>query len=107
MTTIPASTSTPIAIAIPESDIRFDDDAHEVHEQERHQHRQRQRDRDDQDRAEMREEDDVGERDEDQLLDQRAFERAGGPIDQLRAVVKRNERNARRQARLSAPRSFA
>ncbi len=46
-------------------------DAGVVHAQERHQHGERQRKRDDQDRAEVHQEDDVRQRDERDLFDQR------------------------------------
>ena len=75
-----------------------------VHAQERHQHRERQRKRDDQDRAEVHQEDDVRQRDERDLLDQRRPQRADRLLDQLRAVVERHDRDARRQARLQSAR---
>ena len=49
----------------------FDEMPGVVHPEERHQHGQRQRNRHDQDRAEVHQEDDVRERDQRDLLDQR------------------------------------
>ena len=69
-----------------------------VHAQERHQDGERQRKRDDQDRAEVHQEDHVRQRDERDLLDQRRPQRADRLLDQVRAVVERHDRDARRQA---------
>src|SRR2546430_828158 len=48
----------------------------------------------------MQKEDDVDERDDDRLLDQRPPERVDRAVDERRAVVKRDDLDARRQARL-------
>ena len=69
-----------------------------LHQDERDQDRDRQRKRDDEDAAEVAEEDDVRERDEDDLLGERVLERVDGAVDQLAAVVERLDRDARRQA---------
>ena len=71
VTTMPASTSTPMAIAMPARLIRLDVTPAYAHRQERHQHRQRQRQRDDENRPEVQQEDDVRERDEQDLLEER------------------------------------
>ena len=73
-------------------------DAGVVHAEERREHRQRQRQRHDQDRPEVHEENDVRQRDQHDLLDQRRPQRADGALDQLRAVVERHDRHARREA---------
>src|ERR1700739_270795 len=69
-----------------------------VHQQEGAEHGKGQWDRDDQDAAEVQQEDDMRERDQDDLLNQRMPERIDGGLDQLRSVVKRNYMHARRQA---------
>jgi hypothetical protein len=48
----------------------------------------------------VREEDEVGERDEDQLLDERPLERVGGAVDELRAVVEGHDAHALGEPRL-------
>ena len=75
-------------------------DARVVHPEERREHRQRQRNRDDQDRAQVHQEDDVRQRDQQDLFDQRRPQRGDGPLDQRRAVVERHDADASRQARL-------
>ena len=70
-----------------------------VHAQERHQDGERQRKGDDQDRPEVHQEDDVRQRHERDLLDQRRAQRADRLLDQVRAVVERHDRDARREAR--------
>ncbi len=73
-------------------------DARVVHPEERQQHRQRQRNRDDQDRPEVHQEDDVRERHEDDLFDQRRAQRVDGLFDQVGAIVERHDA-ARRPGR--------
>ncbi len=58
-------------------------------EDEGNEDRDRQRDGDDEDAAEVPEEDDVGERHEDDLLDQGVPEGADGALDQTASVIKR------------------
>ena len=70
-----------------------------LHQQERHKNRDRQREGDDEDAAEVPQENDVGQGDEDDLLDQRVLERADGIVDQLAAVVERLDGDALGQAR--------
>ena len=47
----------------------------------------------------MKQKDDVRERDQDDLLDERVLQRANGAVDQFAAIVKRFDRHARREAR--------
>ena len=70
-----------------------------VHAQERHQDGEGQRKRDDQNRSEVHQEDDVRQRDERDLLDQRRPQRADRLLDQVRAVVERHDRDALRESR--------
>ena len=51
----------------------------------------------------MCKEDDVRERDQQNLFEQRLAQRVDGVVDQLRAVVKRNDLDARWEARLPDP----
>ena len=75
-------------------------DVRTVHEQERPQHGQRQRHGDDENAAEMPEEEDVRQRDQDDLFDQRRPQRIHRMVDQSAAVVERNDVHALGQARL-------
>ena len=80
---MPASTSTPMAMAMPLSDMMFEVMPNCLHQDERNQDRDRQRQRHDQDAAEVPEEDDVGQRHEDDFLDQRVLQRGDRALDQL------------------------
>jgi hypothetical protein len=73
-------------------------DAELLHQQERDQDGDGQRQRDDEDAAEVPEKNDVRERDEDELLQQRVLQRADGVVDQLAAVIEGLDRDAGRQA---------
>ena len=82
-------------------------DACALHEEECAEHSERQRNRDDEDAAEMPEKKDVGERDEDDLFDQRVAQRVDGVIDEDAAVVERDDVDARREGRAESRRSSA
>ena len=69
-------------------------DSEVPHEEKRRQHRERQRNRDDQHRAEVQKEEDVDDRHDDGLLDQRSLQRVHRALDQRRAVVERHEPDA-------------
>src|SRR2546421_11567860 len=71
-----------------------------MHEQKTDEHRERQRDSDDEDRAEVREEEDVCERDEQKLFYESLLQRVRRALDELRAVVEWDDLCARGQARL-------
>ena len=51
----------------------------------------------------MHQEDDVRERDQDDLFDQRMPQRIDGSLDQLRPVVKRNDMHARQAGPARSP----
>src|SRR5207244_6240666 len=72
-------------------------DAQVPHEQERDQHREREGDRHDQDRAQVEQEDDVDEGDDDRLLDEGPLERVDRTLDELGAVVERDDLHSRRE----------
>ena len=72
-------------------------DAGVVHPEEGAEHGQRQRNRDDQNRPEVHQEDDVRQRDQEDFFDQRAPQRVRGLLDQLRAVVERDDPDVRRE----------
>ena len=63
-------------------------DAELPHQDERDENRDRQRQSDDQDDAEVKQEDDVRERDEDDFFRERVLQRVDRAIDQLAAIVK-------------------
>ena len=69
-----------------------------VHAQERQQYGERERKGDDQNRSEVHQKDHVRQRHERDLLDQRGTQCAHRLFDQVRAVVERHDRDARRQA---------
>src|SRR5260370_13655250 len=68
-----------------------------MHQEEGTQHGEWQRHRDDKDAAEVHEEDDMGERDEDDFFDQRMTKRIDSSLDQLRAVIERNDMDTGRK----------
>ena len=70
-----------------------------VHAEERGEHGERQRQRDDQDRTQVHQEQDVRQRHQQDLLDQRTPERPDRLLDQGGPVVERGDRDAGRQAR--------
>src|SRR5262249_13550543 len=57
----------------------------------------------DQDAAEVHQENDVGQRDKNDLLDQRMTQRVNRGFNQFGPVVKRNDMDARRQAGFNLP----
>ena len=56
--------------------------------------------RNDQDRPEVHQKDDVRERDQEDLFDQRVAQRVDGLLDERRTIVEGHDRHARRQPRL-------
>ena len=91
-----ASTSTPIANAMPPSDMMFERDSQPVHRDEGHQHRDGQGENCDERGAEMKEEDDNHEADDDRFFEQIALERFDRRIDQIGAIVSRHDLDAGR-----------
>ncbi len=74
-------------------------DAGVVHPEKRDQYRQRQRNRDDEDGAEMHQKDDVRQRHENDLLEERRAKRAGRLFNQRGPIVERHDCHARGQSR--------
>ena len=101
--TIAASTMAPIAMAMPPRLMMFELRPSSCMAMNGDQHADRQHDDGHQRAAHVQEEDDADQRDDDALLDQRAAQVVDGPLDQLRAVVDRLERDAAgRPAAISA-----
>ena len=75
-------------------------DALRAHDDERRQHAERQRHDGDERRAQVQQEHEAHERDDDELLDQLAAQVVDRALDQRRAVVDRDDLDARRQAGL-------
>ena len=76
-----------------------------VHDDERRQHAERQRDDRDERRAQVEQEHDADQRDDDEFLDQLFLQVVDRALDQARAVVRRDDLDARRQARLELSRA--
>src|SRR5258708_11550189 len=74
-----------------------------MHQQERAEHGERQWERHDQDAAEVHQKNDMRQRDEDDLFDQRVTQGTDRGLNQLRSVVERNDMHTRWQARFNLP----
>src|SRR5260370_34401804 len=74
-----------------------------MHQQERAEYGERQRQRHDQDAPEVHQENDMRQRDEDDLFDQRVTQGTDRGLNQLRSVVERNDMHTRWQARFNLP----
>ena len=73
-------------------------EAEQLHGAERHQHADRQHQDRDQRAADMQQEDDAHQRHDDAFLEQRSLERVDRGIDQIRAVIDRDDLDRFRQA---------
>ena len=73
------------------------------HEEERGQDGDGKRDGHDEDRAEVEQKDDVDDRHDDGLFNERPLQRMHGALNQARAIVEGDDRDARREARLAGP----
>ena len=91
ISTMTASASSPMAMAMPPSDMMLDDRPRYADPDERQQHGERQHDHHDERRSRVEQEDQADDRDDDRLLDQRVGQGLDGPEDQLRPVVRRDE----------------
>src|SRR5260370_15411308 len=74
-----------------------------MHQQERAEHGERQWERHNQDAAEVHQKNDMRQRDEDDLFDQRVTQGTDRGLNQLRSVVERNDMHTRWQARFNLP----
>ena len=95
---MPASTSTPMAMAMPESDMMFDVMPNWFIRMNETRIESGSGKRDDEDAAEMEQEQNDDDRDQHGFLGQRVFERVERAVNQLAAVVKGFDADARRQA---------
>ena len=77
----------------------FEPSPSSLHAAESHQDADRQHQDRDQCAADMQQEHDADQRDDDALLDQRLLQCRDGAIDEVRAVIDRNDRDAFGQAR--------